>query len=104
MRDENPSQSGSGGTILLSQLPARCNLPRFDQPRSAAPRAALPGAIGGATSILIAQRVSTVRGADQILVLDAGRVVGVGKHAELMETCETYREIVLSQMSLEEAK
>lgn len=67
-------------------------------------RAALPGAIGGATSILIAQRVSTVRGADQILVLDAGRVVGVGKHAELMETCETYREIVLSQMSLEEAK
>ena len=66
-------------------------------------RAALPRATAGATTIVVAQRVSTVRDADQIVVLDAGRVVGIGRHDELMEDCPTYVEIVLSQMSLEEA-
>jgi ATP-binding cassette subfamily B protein len=47
--------------------------------------------------------VRTILGADQIVVLDAGRVVGVGRHESLIEECEPYREIVLSQMSLEDA-
>jgi len=47
--------------------------------------------------------VSTIRNADQIVVLDRGRVVGVGTHAELMETCETYQEIVYSQLTVAEA-
>ena len=48
------------------------------------------------------QRVSTVRNAEQIIVLDEGRVVGKGTHDELMENCETYREIALSQLRMEE--
>jgi ATP-binding cassette subfamily B protein len=53
--------------------------------------------------IIVAQRVSTIRGADQILVLDGGRVLAAGTHAELMATSETYREIVLSQLTEQEA-
>ncbi|PFG38304.1 ATP-binding cassette subfamily B protein [Georgenia soli] len=66
-------------------------------------RAALPSATGGATVLVVGQRVASIRDADQIVVLDEGRVVGVGTHHELMETSETYREIVLSQLSAEEA-
>jgi ATP-binding cassette subfamily B multidrug efflux pump len=55
------------------------------------------------TLIVIAQRVSTVLEADQILVLDQGKLAGIGKHHELMESCQTYKEIVLSQLSPEEA-
>lgn len=55
-----------------------------------------------ATVIIVAQRVSTIMDADRIVVLDQGRVVGIGTHAELLETCETYREIVESQLTLEE--
>ena len=51
----------------------------------------------------IAQRVSTILAADQIVVLDEGKIVGVGTHAQLMESCATYKEIVLSQLSPEEA-
>lgn len=53
--------------------------------------------------IVVAQRVSTIAGADQILVLEDGRLVGQGTHAELLETCDTYIEIVDSQLSAEEA-
>jgi ATP-binding cassette subfamily B protein len=53
--------------------------------------------------VIVAQRVSTIRHADLIVVLDEGRVVGLGTHERLMESCETYREIVLSQLTLEEA-
>ena len=66
-------------------------------------RAALQRQLGWATMIIVAQRVGTIRDADRIIVLDAGRVVGVGTHAELMADNETYQEIVYSQLSHEEA-
>jgi len=66
-------------------------------------RAALAAEVTGATMIIVAQRVSTIRHADQILVLDAGRIVARGTHAQLMDSSETYREIVLSQLTEQEA-
>jgi ATP-binding cassette subfamily B protein len=68
----------------------------------AALRKALKQKTGDATVLIVTQRVATVKNADQIIVLDEGRVVGKGKHHELMETCETYREIAYSQLSKEE--
>jgi len=65
-------------------------------------RAALKKETLDATVFIVAQRVSTVMDADQILVLDEGRMVGIGPHRELMQTCEVYREIVSSQLSVEE--
>ncbi|HLI88711.1 MAG TPA: ABC transporter ATP-binding protein [Ktedonobacteraceae bacterium] len=65
-------------------------------------RAALRKETRDATVIIVAQRVSTVMDADQIIVLDDGHVAGIGSHHELMQTCEVYREIVSSQLSLEE--
>ena len=55
-----------------------------------------------AAVLIVAQRVTTVLGADQIIVLDEGKIAGIGKHKELMETCQVYKEIVLSQLSAEE--
>ena len=55
-----------------------------------------------ATVLIVAQRVSTIIGADQILVLDEGRLVGTGTHRDLMQSNEVYREIVLSQVTAEE--
>ena len=54
------------------------------------------------TVIIVAQRINTVLNADQIIVLDEGKIVGKGTHEELMKTCETYRQIALSQLSEEE--
>lgn len=65
-------------------------------------RAALKGRIQGATVLLIAQRVGTVMDADRIIVLDEGRVVGMGRHRELLKDCPVYREIAQSQLSEEE--
>ena len=65
-------------------------------------RQALAKETQGAAVLIVAQRVTTVLGADRIVVLDEGKVVGIGKHKELMETCEVYKEIVLSQLSAEE--
>jgi len=65
-------------------------------------RAALRSETTEATVIIVAQRVSTVMDADQIVVLDDGRIAGIGNHKELMATCEVYREIVSSQLSEEE--
>ncbi|MNI94127.1 Multidrug resistance ABC transporter ATP-binding/permease protein BmrA [compost metagenome] len=66
-------------------------------------RQALKRHINGATLVIVAQRVSSIADADQILVLDDGRIVGRGTHDELLETSETYREIVSSQLAAEEA-
>ena len=64
-------------------------------------RQALTTHVPDATRLVVAQRVSTVRDADQIVVIDHGQIVGLGTHAELLETSETYREIVESQESVE---
>ena len=74
----------------------------LDYKTDAALRHALTEQLGGKTQIIVAQRISTVLHADQIVVLDEGRVVGCGTHAELMDACEPYREIALSQLSEEE--
>ena len=66
-------------------------------------RAALAHETADATVVIVAQRVSTIRDADRIIVLDEGQVVGTGTHRELMDSNETYREIVLSQLTEEEA-
>jgi len=66
-------------------------------------RAALDRELGHATVIIVAQRVGTILNADQIIVMDDGAIVGIGTHRELLETCETYREIVYSQLSEAEA-
>jgi ATP-binding cassette subfamily B protein len=75
----------------------------LDYATDAALRAALSRETSDATVVIVAQRVSTIRHADRIVVLDEGRVVGTGTHHELMDTNETYREIVLSQLTEQEA-
>ncbi|GAA4488329.1 ABC transporter ATP-binding protein [Actinoallomurus oryzae] len=75
----------------------------LDYATDAALRAALATETAEATVVIVAQRVSTIRHADRIIVLDEGRVVGTGTHHELMDTNETYREIVLSQLTEQEA-
>ncbi|MFD5872968.1 ABC transporter ATP-binding protein [Streptomyces sp. NPDC060322] len=75
----------------------------LDYATDAALRGALSHETSGATVVIVAQRVSTIRDADRILVLDEGRVVGTGTHGELMDGNETYREIVLSQLTEAEA-
>ncbi|RSN15189.1 multidrug ABC transporter ATP-binding protein [Streptomyces sp. WAC 05977] len=75
----------------------------LDYATDAALRRALTAETAEATVVIVAQRVSTIRHADRIVVLDEGRVVGSGTHTELMDTNETYREIVLSQLTEQEA-
>jgi len=75
----------------------------LDYATDAALRAALADETAEATVLIVAQRVSTIRHANRIIVLEAGLVVGAGTHDELMATNPTYREIVLSQLSVEEA-
>ena len=65
-------------------------------------RTALREETGGATSLIVAQRIGTIRDADLIVVLDEGKVVGKGTHDELMQNCDVYREIAYSQLSEEE--
>ncbi|MEU0614675.1 ABC transporter ATP-binding protein [Streptomyces albogriseolus] len=75
----------------------------LDYATDAALRAALARETAEATVVIVAQRVATIRDADRIVVLDEGRVVGAGRHHELMAENETYREIVLSQLTEAEA-
>lgn len=65
-------------------------------------RAALSEKTAGATKLIVAQRIGTIMGADKIIVLDEGRIVGMGSHRELLSSCEVYRQIALSQLSEEE--
>lgn len=67
-------------------------------------RAAIKQNLTNANIIIVAQRIGTVLDADRIIVLDRGKVVGMGKHKELMESCEVYREMVYSQLSKEEVE
>ena len=76
----------------------------LDYKTDAALRHELSSRLGGKTVIIVAQRISTVLNADQIVVLDDGRVVGAGTHEQLMEGCQEYREIAMSQLSEEELK
>jgi ATP-binding cassette subfamily B multidrug efflux pump len=75
----------------------------LDYATDAALRAALARETADATVLIVAQRVATIRNADKIIVLEAGRIVAEGTHDELMRTDETYREIVLSQLTEQEA-
>lgn len=65
-------------------------------------RQALKAEVADATVLIVAQRVSTIMDADKIIVLHEGKIAGMGKHKELLKTCDVYREIVLSQLSEEE--
>lgn len=65
-------------------------------------RKALDEKCGDSTRIIVAQRIGTIRDADKIIVLDEGRIAGMGTHQELMDNCEVYQQIALSQLSKEE--
>lgn len=75
----------------------------LDFATDAALRRALKESSRDTTVLLVSQRVSTVRQADQIIVFDEGRIVGKGSHQELLESCGVYQEICQSQLSSEEA-
>ncbi|MCL2575766.1 MAG: ABC transporter ATP-binding protein/permease [Defluviitaleaceae bacterium] len=65
-------------------------------------RAAIADEIGNATMIVVAQRINTIKNADQIIVLDEGKIVGVGQHRDLLKTCDVYKQIASSQLSVKE--
>ena len=74
----------------------------LDFKTDAALRLALRQETKTATVLIVAQRISTILNADQIIVLEAGKIVGIGKHQDLMKDCSVYKEIALSQLSAEE--
>jgi ATP-binding cassette subfamily B protein len=74
----------------------------LDFKTDAALRSALSRKVGNSTVLIVTQRVATAKNSDQILVLDNGRIAGVGTHQELMKTCTVYQEIASSQLSKEE--
>jgi ATP-binding cassette, subfamily B, multidrug efflux pump len=74
----------------------------IDFKTDAALRKALKSETGNSTVLIVAQRINTVMNADQIIVLDHGRVVGQGTHKDLMNNCKVYQELALSQLSMEE--
>ncbi|QVK16836.1 ABC transporter ATP-binding protein [Mycoplasmatota bacterium] len=119
MKDGLDSMIAQGGTNISGGQKQRLSIARalvrkpeiyiFDDSFSALDfktdaklRAALKQETKNSTVIIVAQRVSTIMDADKILVLDEGRIVGEGTHKELMKNCETYKEIVSSQLSEEE--
>ena len=74
----------------------------LDLKTDAALRKALKKKTGNSTVLIVAQRISTILHAEQIIVLDEGKVIGKGTHEELLKTCEVYKQIALSQLSKEE--
>ncbi|MEQ8174582.1 MAG: ABC transporter ATP-binding protein [Syntrophomonadaceae bacterium] len=119
MKDGYDAQVAQGGTNLSGGQKQRLSIARalvrkpgiyilddsfsaLDFKTDARLRAALKQDTTHSTVIIVAQRVSTVMDANRIIVLDEGRVVGIGTHRELLESCSVYREIVLSQLSEEE--
>jgi len=74
----------------------------LDFKTDAALRRALKSKTGGSTMFIVSQRIATIKQAEQIIVLDEGKIIGKGTHGELMKDCEVYRSIALSQLSLEE--
>lgn len=119
MKDGFDSEIAQGGTNVSGGQKQRLSIARalvrrpeiyiFDDSFSALDfktdaklRAALKSETKESTVIIVAQRVSTVMDADRIIVLDEGRIEGIGNHKELLNTCEVYREIVSSQLSEEE--
>lgn len=119
MKDGFDSEIAQGGTNVSGGQKQRLSIARalvrkpeiyiFDDSFSALDfktdaklRSALKKEIVNSTAIIVAQRVGTVMDADRIIVMDEGKVVGIGKHRELLNTCEVYREIVSSQLSEEE--
>ena len=65
-------------------------------------RKALKDYTKNATILIVAQRIGTIMNADKIVVLDEGKIVGIGKHKELLQKCDVYRQIALSQLTKEE--
>jgi ATP-binding cassette subfamily B protein len=119
LTDKYDSAVAEGGTNLsggqkqrLSIARAICRKPEifiFDDSFSAldyktdrALRTALKNKTGGATVFIVAQRIGTIRDADKIIVIEDGRIAGMGRHDELMKNCAVYQEIALSQLSKEE--
>jgi ATP-binding cassette subfamily B protein len=119
MKDKYDFEIAQGGTNVSGGQKQRLSIARalakkskifiFDDSFSALDfktdrllRDALKKEVKGSTILIVAQRISTIMNADKIVVLDKGKVVGIGKHKELMNTCETYKEIALSQLSKEE--
>ncbi|MCL2425364.1 MAG: ABC transporter ATP-binding protein/permease [Oscillospiraceae bacterium] len=119
MKDDYYAEIAQGGTNIsggqkqrLSIARAVCRKPEiyiFDDSFSALDyktdrllRTMLKKETAGITSMIVAQRIGTIMDADRIVVLDRGRIVGNGRHNELLETCEVYRQIAISQLSEEE--
>ena len=117
--DKYNSEISQGGTNVSGGQKQRLSIARalvkkpeiyvFDDSFSAldfktdsALRKAIKENIKDATMIIVAQRISTIKDANQIIVLDEGEVVGIGTHRELLENCEVYNQIALSQLSKEE--
>ena len=74
----------------------------LDFATDAALRHAIREKTGGMTVFIVSQRATSIKQADKIMVLDDGKLVGIGTHKELMESCEVYKEICLSQLSEQE--
>ncbi len=119
MEDGYEGTVSEGGTNLsggqkqrLSIARAICRKPEFyifddsfsalDYRTDRVLRSTLKEETSGVTSMIVAQRIGTIMDADTIVVLDEGRVAGIGKHKDLLKDCEVYRDIALSQLSEEE--
>ena len=89
---------------ISRRIPPFYSVPLLRQQPTTVPalRQALSKETGNATVVIVAQRVSTIMNADRIIVMDEGKVMGIGTHRELLNTCGTYQEIVRSQLSEEE--